>query len=305
MSRLDVLNFGLRYVARPFLLRTKTPAHAKRDLERVSRFVFREPIGLNFEAEAVTSAAGIPIARITAGPVDDSCAILFFHGGGYVAGSPFTHRGMLGRLSQLAGVPVYAPNYRLAQEAPFPAAFDDAQSVWEALTQDGFFAPDHLVLGGDSAGGGLALSLMASLLAEGMSPAGLFAFSPWTDLTLTGASLVQNAGRDAILPRARMEELVEIVMGSGDPADPRISPYLAEWIAPPPVYLQASETEILRDDTVRLAERLRTAGGDVSVDLWEDAPHVWQLFDGWIPQARDALARTAEFTRAQLHLRES
>lgn len=288
MSRLALLNFGLRHIARPFLARTKTPAHAEADFRRTARFAFLRPKGLRFEP--FPDAA---IARITCGPVDDSAGILYFHGGGYVAGSAWTHRAMLGRLSKLSGLPVYAADYRLAQVAPFPAAFDDARSAWDALCQQ--LPADRIVLGGDSAGGGLSLALLASLLHDGIRPAGLFAFSPWTDLTLSGASLAANEAKDAILPRARMDELCETVLDGADPTDPRVSPLLAQWVDPPPVYVQASESEILYDDGRRMVERLNAAGGEATFDAWSDCPHVWQIFDGWIPEARDALTRTAEF----------
>lgn len=298
MTRLSVLNFVLRYVARPFMARTKSPELAERDFLRAARFLFRVPRGTSFKTDYLLHEnREVPISRITCGPVDDSAAILYFHGGGYVAGSAWTHRGMLARLSRLSGLPVISVDYRLAQYAPFPAAFEDAQIAWQIVSKiTPKLAPERIVLGGDSAGGGLALALMASLLNQGLRPAGLFAFSPWTDLTLSGASLETNERTDAILPRARMGELCDTILQGADPADPRISPLMAEFPNPPPVLLQASETEILLDDTRRMADLLRTAGGEVTLDLWPDCPHVWQIFDGWLPEAREALETAAEFT---------
>lgn len=300
MTRLGLLNMGLRHIARPFLRATKTPARARRDFALAARLIFRRPRGMVYETLSIDGPGGpMTQARITAGPVRGDAAILYFHGGGYVAGSPFTHRGMLARLSQLAGVPVVAPDYRLAPADAAPAQFEDACAAWRALRESGL-AADGIVLAGDSAGGGLALALLAWLGQGGERPAGLVALSPWCDLTLTGQSLATNAGRDVLLPRERMEELVAEVVQGGDPADPRVSPLFADWNAPPPVYFQVSETEILLDDTRRMAERLHAAGGEVTVDTWPDAPHVWHLFDGWIPEARDALARCAEFARGRL-----
>lgn len=287
MNRLSLLNFGLRYIGRPLLARTKSPAQAEADFRRTARFAFLRPRGLSFECLDKT------LARITCGPVDDSAGILFFHGGGYVAGSAFTHRAMLCRLSQLSGLPVYAVDYRLAQTAPFPAAYEDARSAWATLQAR--LPADRIVLGGDSAGGGLSLSLLASLLQEGVRPAGLVAFSPWTDLTLSGTSLATNAASDAILPRARMDELCETVLQGADPADPRVSPLFAEWNDPPPVLVQASDTEILFDDGRRMVERLQQTGGDATFEPWSNCPHVWQIFDGWIPEARAALQNAADF----------
>jgi acetyl esterase/lipase len=173
-------------------------------------------------------------------------------------------------------------------------------TAWNILTGVKKIAPDRIILAGDSAGGGLALALLAHVLGEGMRPAGFVGFSPWTDLTLTGESLVTNEAKDAILPRARMGELLEIILQGADPADPRISPLFAEWRDPPPVYLQASKTEILFDDSRRMVETLQSAGGEATFDTWEDAPHVWQIFDGWVPEARDALEKAGVFARACL-----
>lgn len=306
MTRLGLLNFGLRRIARPFLARTKTPELAERDFVRAARFVFRKPRGMTFETSHVSlqnPMRDLAISRISVGAVDDTAAILYMHGGGYVAGSGWTHRGMLGQLSRLAQAPVFAPDYRLAQKAPFPAAFDDAVEAWRVLRTVHELPAERIVLAGDSAGGGLALALLAHVLGTGERPAGLIGFSPWTDLTLGGESLQTNEATDAILPRARMSELCEIVLAGADPADPRVSPLYAIWRAPPPVYIQASETEILLDDARRMAETLRQAGADVTLDLWPDAPHVWQIFDGWVPEARDALEKASAFAKACLNRR--
>ena len=203
---------------------------------------------------------------------------------------------MLARLTQAAGVAVEAPDYRLAQEAPLPAAFEDACAAWEAVIAGGL-APDRIVLGGDSAGGGLALALAAELCARQARPAGVFAFSPWTDLTLSGASHIRNAEADPLLPAARVPELVVEILGGTDPADPRVSPLFARFDSPPPVLIQASRTEILLDDALRMAERLREAGGDVELDLWPDPPHAWQIGADLLPEAREALDRAAAFAR--------
>lgn len=295
--QLTLLNGILRTVAKRALRRTKTPERAVRDFERAARFFFRMPGGVRVERRDVAGPGG-PIAteRMTCGGAPGDGVILHFHGGGYVAGSPRTHRAMLGRLARLAGLEVVAPDYRLAQDAPFPAAFEDACAVWDALLEEGL-APSRIVLGGDSAGGGLALSLLAELCARGTPPAGLYALSPWTDLTVSGASIEMNAASDAILPRSRLSDLVVIVLAGADPRDPRISPLFARFPGAPPVLLQASETEILLDDTRRMAARLEAEGARVETCLWPGAPHVWQIFDGWIPEARAALTDVADFAR--------
>jgi acetyl esterase/lipase len=293
--RLRLLNAALRTVAKPLLRRTKTPEQAARDFDIAARILFPAPAGTSTTTRHVPGPAGpVPLVRIDCGATTGDGAILYFHGGGYVAGSPRTHRAMMARLSARSGLPVFAPDYRLAPAATAPAAFEDACAAWNALVSDGL-PPGRIVLGGDSAGGGLALALLAELCAKGAPPAGLFAFSPWTDLALTGASLDTNAETDAILPRSRVEELVEIVLGAVDPRDPRCSPLYATFLGAPPILFHASATEILLDDTRRMAALLETQGASVTTRIWSDAPHVWHLFDGWLPEAREALEEAAAF----------
>ena len=290
--RLAALNFGLRTFGRPVIKHTKSAPRARRDLTLTSRLFFRGPRGHARRREL----GGVRVRDISPPGADTENVLLYFHGGGYVAGSSRTHLPMLGYLAKKAGARAVLPDYRLAPEAPFPAAFDDAVAVWRGLRSEGVPA-DHIILGGDSAGGGLALALLSHVLSEGERPAGLFGLSPWTDLTLSGPSLAENAKLDAILPGERVEELRDMVAPGIDPADPRISPLFAGFEGAPPVYLQVSETEILRDDALRMADRLKEQGVDVQVDTWPDTPHVWHLFLGWIPEADEALGGVAEFTQ--------
>lgn len=213
----------------------------------------------------------------------------------YVAGSPATHAATLGRLSRLA---VVAPDYRKAPEHPAPAAFEDAQAAHAALLAQGW-APGQIILGGDSAGGGLALALLADLCARDLRSAGLIAFSPWTDLTLSGPSLRDNAAADPLLPVSRIAEAVAMVRGALDQGDPRLSPLFARFDRPPPVLILAGSDEVLSDDSRRMAAVLQAAGGAVTLEEVPKAPHVWPIFDGWLPEARAALHEAARFARAQ------
>lgn len=286
--RLAALSFLLRRIGRPVLRRTKTPEKARRDFNLTARLFFRGP-----RQPAETRTLG-GVRCLGVDPPEAMGVLLYFHGGGYVTGLPETHLPMVAHLAFDAGVSAILPDYRLAPEHPFPAAFDDALAVWQALRAEGV-AASEIVLGGDSAGGGLALALLGQLLNEGERPAGLFAFSPWTDLTLSGRSYVENADLDAILPAERVEEIRAMVSPDHAYTDPRLSPLFAQFRGASPVYLQASRAEILRDDSLRLAERMREEEVDIRVDLWDDTPHVWQLFRGWLPEADDALDRTARF----------
>jgi epsilon-lactone hydrolase len=299
--RLALLGGLLQRVVKPRLAATETPEQAEREFGRAARAFFRAPQGVRVAARKVPGPARpLRVSRIRGRRAGGGGLVLHFHGGGYVAGSARTHRAMLARLSDAAGVPVDAPDYRLAGEAAAPAAFEDAVAVWEALISEGW-EPGRIVLGGDSAGGGVALALLSHLCLRGRPPAGLYAFSPWTDLSLSGASIRSNAEADQLLPAWRLGDLARIVLGGLSPQDPRISPLFARFPGPPPVLLQAGRTEILLDDTQRMAGRLEADGAEVTVELWPDTPHVVQFFGDWLPEAREARARAAAFVRRCLH----
>jgi acetyl esterase/lipase len=217
--------------------------------------------------------------------------VLYLHGGAYFSGSAVTHRGLIGRLSRLARVEVVAPDYRLLQEAPFPAAFDDCLAAWDWLR----LAREarDIVIAGDSAGGGLALALLAHVMARGERPAGVVVFSPWTDLGLSGSTL--GSREEVILPVERMAEVAAAYLGEVEVRDGRASPLFARFADPAPVMIQVGSGEALREDSERMAKVLRAAGGEVVLEVWDGCPHVWQIFDGWVPEARAALRRAARF----------
>ncbi len=289
--RLSAVNLLLRRAVRPILARTGTPDTARRALNASTRLVLHGP-GTRTRTD---TRNGVPTTEFLPPAPKGDGTILYLHGGGYIAGSPATHRAMLSVLACETGLTVIAPDHRLAPEHPFPAAFDDCRAVLDTLD------PAKTVLGGDSAGGGLALALLANVLTEKRKPAGCFAFSPWTDLAATGPSLSENARRDVILPVERMPELLDMVLAGADPRDPRISPLYADFTGAPPVQLHVGLTEILRDDTLRLAERMTAQSCDVTVKTLPHAPHVWQMLVGLVPEARASLHQTAAFVQTCLN----
>ena len=233
------------------------------------------------------------------GAAADGKIVLYLHGGAYLAGSGRTHARLSAMLAGRAGVEVCVPNYRLLQDAPFPAAFEDAVRAWDALLAKGY-GPSDIVLAGDSAGGGLALALLAHLLKDRQRPAALVAFSPWTDLALTGASLNANKSADPLLPVDRIEEARDFYLEDADARDPRASPLYASFPDCPPVLIHAGSTEILLDDSYRIAALLEGAGADVTLRTYDATPHVWHFFDRWLPEAREALADAGRFIQTSL-----
>ncbi|KPQ05488.1 MAG: Esterase/lipase [Rhodobacteraceae bacterium HLUCCA12] len=287
--RARILRMALRAIARPMIARTREPEVARRRFLRTAKLLFRPPpLSLVLPVSHPSPGAWVQ-NRPSRGGV-----ILYFHGGAYVMGAPETHAAMLADLSRRTGVAAFLPRYRLAPEHPFPAAFDDALAAWDRLRALGH-EPTQIVLGGDSAGGGLALALLGHLCRTGAAPAGAFAFSPWTDLTYSGPSLDENARRDALLPVERIDEVRAMVLGAHQDRadDPRISPLFAEFPDPPPVQIHVAQTEILRDDSLRMQDRLARA----DIRMARDLPHVWPIFHNLLPEAGDTLDVTASFIR--------
>jgi acetyl esterase/lipase len=288
---LRLLNPWLRLTEKRRLSREADPAALRRAFEARARLFFHAPRGTRFSREWI---AGVPVQFVAAlgVPRDRGPLLLYFHGGGYIFGSSDTHRAMLGRLSSETGLPACLPDYRLAPEAPFPAAVEDALAVWQALKD----RPGGVILGGDSAGGGLALALLGEILAQGVArPTGLFAFSPLTDFTLSGESLERNAATDVILPAERAPETAQLYLQGAPADDPRASPLFADFSGAPPVWLTASDTEILLDDTRRMAARMRAQGVDVTEVITGDLPHVWPFFDRFLPEGRATLRAVARW----------
>jgi acetyl esterase/lipase len=289
-------------LARGFLRSVMRPMNSAVQSPALLRMAFGAMAALTPRAGVTVTVgrgpAGIwwftPPGAATDGPV-----VLYLHGGAYLAGGPSHYRAMLGRLARWSGRRVAAPVLRLAPEHPAPAAFDDALAAHAALLAAAVPA-GRIVLGGDSAGGGLALALLAHLCAADQRPAGLFAFSPWTDLALTGPSLTENAEADCILPASRMAEVVELVRGALPATDPRLSPLYAGFDAPPPSLLYVATDEVLRDDSRRMADRLRAAGGRVELHEVPGVFHAWTFAAGRMPEADATLRQTAGFIDALL-----
>lgn len=273
------------------------PLRARRDFAASCRFLRPPPFLLQ-------RGRGGAYSEVTAGPVSGQGVLLWLHGGAYLLGSSATHAPMLGRISRLARLAVIAPDYRLAPEHPAPAAFEDAVAAHSALLDLGW-RPEQIVLGGDSAGGGLALALLADLCRRDLRPAGLVALSPWTDLTAASDSLQRNAAREPLFPAEKIGFLIGLVKGCLSPDDPRLSPMFASFDRPPPVLIHVGSDEILHDDSIRMAAHLRQAGGDVSVQICEGGLHVWHMLDGWVPEARESLREVARFCRHHLSISDT
>lgn len=223
--------------------------------------------------------------------------ILYFHGGGYVSGSAAAHRPITAALARLSRRRVFSLDYRLAPEHRFPEALDDAVAAYRWLLEQGLSA-GAISLAGDSAGGGLVLGALLRMRDAGLPlPACAVCFSAWTDLAGAGASVRFNDGRCAMFHTENIAEFAAVYLGGGSPFDPHASPVHADLSGLPPLLLQVGSTELLLDDTRAVHDKIREAEGVSELEVYDDVSHCWQMLDGFVPEARVALRRAAEFMR--------
>ena len=224
-------------------------------------------------------------------------SILYLHGGGYYFCSPRSHRSIVFGLATRSRAPAFSLDYRLAPEARFPAALDDALAAYRQLLASGRPA-ESIVIAGDSAGGGLALATLVALRDAGDPlPAGGVLFSPWTDLAASGASIRINDGADPMFSGRAIGRAAKLYLGDTPATHPYASPVYADLHGLPPLFIQAGSTEVLLDDSRRVAENARSEGVPVELQVWPNMPHVWQIFTPFIPEARRALDGAAGFVR--------
>lgn len=237
--------------------------------------------------------------RLTPPGADPSRVLLYFFGGGYQVGSPLSARAFASRVAAAIGAWAVVPAYRLCPEHPLSASLEDALTAYRWLVGT-LGSSDGIVVAGESAGGGLALRLMVALRDAGDPlPAAAFVLSPWTDLAMTGPSLKSNADSEAIFSQAFLERNMENITGVTDYRDPRVSPLYADLSGLPPLLIHVSGDEVLLDDSVRLAERARAAGVDVTLKVF---PGLWHVFhmQANLPEARGAVNEIVQFARQRL-----
>jgi len=246
------------------------------------------------------NAGGTEALWVKAVDASDSATILYLHGGAYSMGSAQTHRGITGMLSELCGLRVLSVDYRLAPEHPFPAAIDDAVSAYRWLLQQGVPAKS-IVIGGDSAGGGLTFATMVELKNKGAQlPAAVFTISPWVDLAITGETIVTKADVDPMFTKPGMIYMAKLYADEADVRLPLISPLYADLSGLPPVLIHVGTSEMLLSDSRRMAKALKKAGVDCVIKEWEDLFHVFHSVV-YIPEARIATEEIAAFVKKHIN----
>jgi len=246
------------------------------------------------------SLGGIRTECLRSETATDNTAVLYIHGGGFVGGVPANHRPLTWRLADQTDVPIYAIDYRLAPEHKFPAGLDDAVAAYRGLLDKGI-APGAIVIGGDSAGGNLTLATALKIKALGLPmPGALVCLSPVTNLVEAPPSHTTNAQSDAMFDGRMFDSVLAAYCPGENPANPFISPLYGDVSGLPPTLIQCSEIEMLRDDSVMMAEKLRAAHVPVVLEVWPGVFHVWQVLADLLPESRRAIERIAAFVTMHL-----
>ena len=225
--------------------------------------------------------------------------VLYLHGGGYVIGSPRSHRHLAAAIVTAGQASALLLDYRLAPEHPYPAAVDDATAAYRWLLEQGV-APGHVVIGGDSAGGGLTVATLLALRDARLPlPAGGVCISPWVDLTFSGASYRTRAAVDPIVTRPVIDEMARAYLGAIAARAPLASPLFADLRGLPPLLIHVGSDEVLLDDAVQLADRAKTAGVDATLEVWDRMIHVWHWFLPMLDEAQSAVDGIGRFIRSR------
>lgn len=241
---------------------------------------------------------GVPGEWSIAPGSDATRVLMFFHGGGYCSGSILSHRRMVTEAGRAAQARTLAVAYRLAPEHPFPAALDDAWTAWRFLRNQGV-AAGRIAIGGDSAGGGLAVALINRLRDAGEeTPGCAWLVSPWTDLTMSGETLVTKEATDPIIHKGYLVELADAYLPPAvNRKDPRVSPLYADLKGLPPTLIQVGSAETLLADATRFAAAIGTADVQATLEIWPRMIHAWPLWNARLEAGRRALAHAGAFIR--------
>ena len=243
------------------------------------------------------TVAGCAAEWVSAPGCNPNRQVLYLHGGGYVIGSPHSHRNLAYNIAKAVDGRCLVIDYRMGPEDPFPAAVDDAVAAWQWMLAEGG-NPARMAIMGDSAGGGLTVAVQVALRDKGIQlPACSVPISPWTDLEGTGGTIKSKAEEDPMVAEDGLHWFSDLYRGGADVRDPLVSPLYADLSGLPPMLIQVGSAEILLDDSNRIAAKARTQGVDVTLEVWDKMPHVWHLFAPMLDEGGDAIAKLGAWTR--------
>lgn len=288
---------AMRTASAPFKGLMTSPA-ARESYDQMMEATPAAP-GVTYQAAALNGLGGV---WCHPGTLRDGGAILYLHGGGYVVGSAHAYRHFCGQFAARTGMPTFALDYRRAPEHPFPAALEDALAAYDGMVGAGY---RRIVVVGDSAGGGLSLALVARLAhrAHGgtdVQPLACVAMSPWTDLTLSGASHRDQAQEELYLTTPALQALTTDYLAGRDPKHPDASPLFGTFQGLPPLHLEVGTAEVLLSDTLNYSQAAHAHGVLVSTHVWEGLPHVFPSAFAQLEAAEMAMQHMSAFIRSRL-----
>ncbi len=220
--------------------------------------------------------------------------IYYLHGGGYSICSVNTHKRLIAHIAKACHAKVLAIDYRLAPEHPYPAAIEDSIEVYQYLLQT--YSASQIIIMGDSAGGGLSTaSLLKMKELQLPQPKAAVLLSPWVDLDGENESYQTNARKDLIIAVSDIHRYSKDYFKNTSPRHPLISPLYADLTGLPPLLIQVGTHEVLLDDSLKLAEKAKEDGVEVTLEIWENMLHVWQFFADYMPESRKAIRKIAKF----------
>ena len=296
--RSGLLRLTTRWLITPIFRSGYTPEVQRIKLERITKLSqLLMPSGVRFTQNPL---GGVPTEWAENLLFEAQGHLLYFHGGAYVLGSPGTHRNLTAHLAKRCGLRVASVDYRLAPEQPFPAATDDALAAYRDLLAQGI-APSKILIGGDSAGGGLTLACALAIRDAGLPlPAGLICISPWTDLTLSGESMTRQRDTEVILTQQALADAAAQYLGKTSAQHPLASPLFADLSGLPPVLIQVTDAEVLYSDSTRFAEAAARQGVKTTLQVAPGLWHDWHLYAGQMPEADVALHHIKQFCDERL-----
>lgn len=292
--RASLIQFVMRYTVKKQMAALEDPATVRGQAGSMGGKIPDEVISETIDA------AGVPAEWVRWPGSAEDAVILYFHGGGYVFGDPDSHRDIAWRLSRENGASVLVVDYRLAPEHRFPAAVEDATAAYRWLLDAGV-KPERIALAGDSAGGGLAVSLAVNLKNLGLPmPSSMALLSPWVDLAATGESMQANAKKDAMLSPEAISRFASLYLGDSNPKAPLASPLFADLSELPPAFVIVGDTEVLLSDSTSLVEKIHASGGAAELSIWPGMPHVFPILAARIPEGKQAISAISVFLREHL-----
>jgi acetyl esterase/lipase len=292
----DVLKNVLNVMSLPMYWKLPPIKHLRSVLE-ASTMLSTLPWGITFESHDFGTFKAECLTPIGSDP---DKVILYLHGGGYVIGSPHTHRALAGKISKGTGLNCLVIDYRKAPENPYPAALDDAIAAYLYLIEEKLYKPENIIVIGDSAGGGLTVALQYALRDFQLPlPRASVLLSPYLDLAQKGRSIKQNAKNDRFLDVFEMRKWAKLYATYHDLKNPYISPLYGDLRGLPPMLIQASESEVLYDDARRLVQKARKARVEVHFQVWSGLIHWWHMFST-MPESKEAIDKIVDFVNERL-----